>query len=107
MLHNGDGVVLLMFFKNVGRTESNEMEVLAILEALRILVLASCSELLVAESDSINSISSVSSFDNSPWKFQFYFNEIKYLSSLLGVKFQHVGRMGNSFADSFAKRRSG
>lgn len=34
MLHNSDEVILVMFSKHVGLMESNEVEVLAILEAL-------------------------------------------------------------------------
>lgn len=36
MLRNSDGVVLMMFFKYVGILEPNEVEVLAILESLRV-----------------------------------------------------------------------
>lgn len=104
VLHNGDGMVLVMFSKHVGRMESNEAEVLAILEALQMFVSASFQERFIAESNSLNAISWVSSRAKTPWRFHLYFNNIKYLSSLIRVSLQHVGRMGNRFADSLAKQ---
>lgn len=59
---------------------------------------------LVVESDSLNAIYWVSSCAKVPWRFQFYFNEIKSLSSSLQVKFQHMGRMTNSFWRLFDKQ---
>ena len=46
---------------------------------------------LVAESDSLNAISWVSSSAMSPWFFQLYFKKIKDFSSLTIVEFKHVG----------------
>ena len=40
----------------------------------------------------------------APLRFQFYINEIKSLSSLIQVEFQHVGRLANAFAESLAKQ---
>ena len=56
------------------------------------------------ESDSLNAISWVSSSAVIPWRFQFYLNEIRALASSIQVKFQHVGRLANGFADLLAKQ---
>lgn len=56
------------------------------------------------ESYSSNAISWLSSKVLPPWRLQFYFNEIKTLSSLVIVEFHHVGQSANSFADSLAKQ---
>lgn len=45
----------------------------------------------------------VSSFASVPWKFQLYINVIKFLLSSLCIKFQHMGRLDNSFAGCLAK----
>lgn len=87
-----------MFSKNVG---SNEAEVVAILEAPRIFTSFPFPKLLV-DSGSMNAISWVSS-TALPRQFQFYFNEIKMLSSSIFVEFCHVGQLANSIADSLAK----
>lgn len=104
VLHNSDGVVLVVLSYDVGCMESNVDEVVTILEALHSFVSACFLALLVVERDSLNAISWVSSFATFPWRYQFNFNEIKYLSSLLRVKFQHMARLGNGFADSLAKQ---
>ncbi|XXG44210.1 hypothetical protein AAC387_Pa01g4073 [Persea americana] len=88
------GNVLLMFSKKVGIKESNETEVLAILEALR-LFFSSFREKLLAESDSSN---------EGPWRFHFLSAEIKSLSSQGYVEFRHVRRLANAMADSIAKQ---
>ena len=59
---------------------------------------------LEVECDSLNTIPWVSSSTAIPWRFQFYFNEIRVLASLIQVNFQHVGRSANGFADSLAKQ---
>lgn len=100
VLRNSDGVVFLMFSKHVGHMA----EVVAILEALRIFAFATFNERFVVESDSLNAVSWASSLAKFPWRFQFYFNEIKYLSPLFCVTFQHIGRMANSFADLIVKQ---
>ena len=56
------------------------------------------------ESDSLNAISWVSSSTTFPCYLQFYVNEIRALSSMIQVVFQHVGRSANGFADSLAKQ---
>lgn len=94
VLHNGDGMVLVMFSTHIGRMESNEAEVLAILEALQIFVSTSFQERFIAESDSLNAISWVSSRAKTPWRFHLYFNDIKYLSSLIRVKSPTCGEDG-------------
>lgn len=43
----------------------------------------------------------VSSFAKVPWRFQFYFNEIKSILSLIRVKFQQI------FCGCFGKTRVG
>lgn len=82
----GDGEVLAMFSKHEGCMESNEMEVVAILEVLRIFALSFNSELEV-ESDSMNVISWVPSSCMPLCRFQSYFNEIKELFSKISLKF--------------------
>lgn len=39
-----------------------------------------------------------------PWKFQFYFNEIRELSSSINVNFCHEVRSANFMADALAKQ---
>lgn len=65
VLRNSKGDVLAMFFKCVGAKYFNEVEVLAILEVLRIFK-SSFQESLIMESDSSNIIHWVSLFDRSP-----------------------------------------
>ena len=77
MLRNSDGVVLMMLIKYVGILESNEVEVLAILESLRVF-LSNYHVKLVMESNSVDVISGSSS--KIP-------NEIKSLCSLIGDGF--------------------
>ena len=72
MLCNDKDEVLLMFPKSVGIRESNEAEVLAILEALRIFS-ASFHAPLVVESDSTNALGWLLKPDSRPLKFQFHF----------------------------------
>lgn len=102
VLHNRDGV-LAMSSKSMGCMESNEAEVVAILEALR-RFFPSFHSKPVVESYSSNAISWVSFKVSPPWRLQFYFNEIKTLSTLVIVEFHHVGRSANSFAYSLAKQ---
>lgn len=82
--------------------ESNEA-VAAILEVLCIFA-SSFDSKIVVESNLKNAISWVASYTLLPWGFQFYFNEIKELSSKLSVEFQHVGRSANGFANALAKQ---
>ena len=89
--------MLIMFSKHVGTMESNEAEVLAILEAVRIFASSSFNSRLEMENDSLNAISWVSSSAVITWRFQFYLNEIRALTSLIRVKFQHVGEVGKWF----------
>ena len=60
-----------MFSKSVGVRDSNEVEVLAILEALRIFSRSFMGSLIV-ESDSSNAFSWVTSSAVNPWKIQFF-----------------------------------
>lgn len=104
VLRDSGGLVLVMFSKHVGTMESNEAEVLAILEAVRIFASSSFNSRLEVKSDSLNVISWVSSSAVIPWRFQFYLNEIRVLTFSIQVKFQHVRRSANGFADSLAKQ---
>ena len=104
VLHDSGGLVLVMFSKHVGTMESNEAEVLAILEVVRIFASSSFNSRLEVESDSLNAISWVSSSAVIPWRFQFYLNEIRALASSIQVKFRHVGRSANGFANLLAKQ---
>lgn len=55
------------------------------------------------ESDSVNAISWVPNPTKGPWKFYFYFNEIKYLSVELDVEFRIILRLENENVDVLAK----
>lgn len=66
--HKGD--LLLMFSKNVGIKKSNDTEVLAVLEILRLFYSSFC-DILLVESDSI-AISWISSHEG-PWRLRFLF----------------------------------
>lgn len=86
VLRNRNGIVLALSSKHVGCMESNEAEVVAILEALQIFI--SSHSKLVVESDSLH-----------PWRFQFL-KQIKVLSSMIEVNLHHVGHLANGFADT-------
>ena len=68
MLRNDKGEVLLMFSKHVGVRDSNKVELLAILEALRCFSRFFHGSFIV-ESDSSNVISWVSKRKVTLWKF--------------------------------------
>lgn len=51
----------------------------------------------------MNVVSWVSSSAISPWRIKFYSNKIGSLSSMIQVKFKHIGRSANASADSFDK----
>lgn len=59
---------------------------------------------LVVESNSLNMISWISPSTATPWRLQFYFSEIKYLSSLIQVEFKHVERLANSYATPYLNK---
>lgn len=80
------GEVTLMFSKNAGSKESNEAEIMAVLEALCIFSAFFPTKLIV-ESDSENAVRWVSHHGTNPWRFQFLSNEIKELSSPMEVVF--------------------
>ena len=42
--------------------------------------------------------------ERGPWRFQYYLNEIKALSSSIKVSFSHICRSANGMADSLAKQ---
>ena len=81
----------------MGIKNPNEVEDLAILEALHIY---STSYLygLIVESDSANAISWVKYF-RGPWKMQFLLNKSHHLVSLSQVSFQYIDRSVNGMAD--------
>ena len=93
--------MLFMFSKNVGIKESNEAEVLAILEAL--MISSTFKKSLIVKSDSSNAIRWVSKVERGPWRFQYYLNDIMALSSSIKVLFSHICRSANSMVDSLAK----
>eukprot|EP00268_Persea_americana_P044027 TRINITY_DN44462_c0_g1_i1.p1 TRINITY_DN44462_c0_g1~~TRINITY_DN44462_c0_g1_i1.p1 ORF type:complete len:100 (+),score=16.34 TRINITY_DN44462_c0_g1_i1:64-363(+) len=92
-----------MFFKYVGVRDSNEAEVLVILEALWCFSRMFRGSLIV-ESDSSNTIAWVSNRKANPWKFKFLFNEIQALSSSINVVFCHELISANHMADALAKQ---
>ena len=75
VLRNNKGEVIFLFTRNVGMKESNEAEVLAILQALQIFS-SSFQGRLIVESDSSNAISWVTSQSVRSWQFHFLFMEI-------------------------------
>lgn len=81
----------------------NETEAVAILETRRLFA-SSFQSKLVVESDSLNAISWVTSSALTPWRFTFYLEGIKMLSSLMEVVFRHVGWLANGFANSLVKQ---
>lgn len=83
-LRNDREEILCMFSKGVRVKDSNEVEVLAILEAWRI-YLRSFQSGLIVESDSFNAILRVINKRLKPWRLQFYLNKIKELASSFGV----------------------
>lgn len=95
--------MLALFSKSMGYMESNEAQILAILEALQLFIHHFRNNLTV-ERDSLNVISLVCTCALPPRRFQFYFNEIKELSSSISVELCRVGRSANGFADSMAKQ---
>ncbi|XXG72211.1 hypothetical protein AAC387_Pa07g1359 [Persea americana] len=103
VLRNFKGKVLIMFSKHIRICDSNEVEVLAILEAFHLFP-RDCFEPLIVESNSSNAIAWVSNRKTFPWKFQFHFNEIKELSSSLNVEFHREVRSANSMVDFLAKK---
>lgn len=83
----------------MGVKESNEAEVLAIFEALR-LFSRSFQAKLIVESDSSNTVKWASHVDSRPWRFFFFFS-VRSRSSLpiLMWFFCYVPRSVNSMAD--------
>lgn len=65
--------------KHVGVKNSNEVEVMAILEALTN-VSPYFQEKLIPESDTTDAVSWVPSSVNGPWQFRFLLNKITFLS---------------------------
>ena len=74
----------------MGYMDSNDGEVVAILEAIQIYNSSSLQSKLVLESDSLNAMSWLTSVDKTPQRFQFCFKEIRALSLSIQVEFQHA-----------------
>lgn len=83
--------------------DSNEAKVLAIPESLRCFSRYYRGNLIV-ESDSSNAVIWVSNRKAYSWKFQFFFNKIRVLSTTINVSFQHKSRSANMMADALAKQ---
>lgn len=90
ILCNSNVVVFIMLWKHMGYMDSNEGEVVAILEAIQIYNSSSLQSKLVLESDSLNAMSWLTSVDKTPQRFQFCFKEIRALSLSIQVEFQHA-----------------
>ena len=97
VLRNHKGEVMYKFSKHVGIKNSNEAEVSAILEALRIYQ-SSCQQSIHVKSDSDNAIAWMKSI-RGPWKMHFLLNKIRSLVSVMQILFQHVCRPANGKAD--------
>ena len=91
-----------MFSEFMGVCDSNEAEVLAILEGPH-LFSSRYGVMLIMVSDSSNAIAWVSKQKINPWKFHFHLNEIRELSVGINVSFHHEVRSANSMADVLAK----
>lgn len=91
-----------MFSEHVGPKNSNEAEVIDILEALQIFS-HSFQDRLIVLSDSFIANSWVTTSDNGPLKFWFYFDEVNSLSSFIQVVLWHAGRLANDMADLVAE----
>lgn len=96
VLQNSRGDELVVSSKFLDVKDSNGVEVLAILGALKIFS-GSFKGQLVVESDSLNAIIGVSSPVLKPWKFQVSFTKIKFLFSQLQVEFHHVVLSANTW----------
>lgn len=103
MLRNDKGDILISFCKPTRIRDCNEMEVIAILEALTIHFGCFHGSLMV-ENDSSNDIAWALREDNIPWKFHYLLNKIRSLSSSIKAEFKHINRLVNILADSLAKQ---
>lgn len=101
VLRNHEGIIFLSFSSSIEVKDSNEAEVLAILEALR-LFRVSFRQPLIVDSDFLDAFFWVKNSATGPWKFHF-FPEIKFLSSDL-VEFRHFLQLVNGEVDMLAKR---
>lgn len=63
----------------------------------------SCFCELVVESDSSNASAQATSSSTDPWKFHFFFNEIKNLSSSMRVEFKNILRLADGLVDLLTK----
>lgn len=88
-----------MFSERVGPKNSNEAEVIDILEALQIFSHSFQDRLIVLSDSSIAN----SWVTNGPLKFWFYFDEVNSLSSFIQVVLWHAGRLANDMADLVAE----
>lgn len=72
VLHSSQGQFLFIFSMFIGVRDTNDVEILAILEAIRIYV-SSFQESLIVESDYSNAISWNLGVVEGPWKVQYYY----------------------------------
>ena len=95
-----------MFSKGIGIGDSNLAELVAILEALRMLSSAQWlfGSGVVIESDSMVAVSWANGTDIVVWRYLSIYNEIRnLLCQLRSVSVRHISRSSNSVADSLAK----
>ncbi|XXG62313.1 hypothetical protein AAC387_Pa05g0690 [Persea americana] len=91
------------FSKHVGVRDSNEADLLTILEGL-ILFSRGYGVPLVLKSGSSNTIDWVSKQKASPWKLQLHFNEIWELAASIKVSFYHKSKSADSMVDVLARQ---
>lgn len=97
VLRDSNGLVLMLFSKHVGVMDSNESEVLPILEALHVFYAH------IVESDSMIVVAWVLFSVAYPCRFHFHFNDIKFLASRIQVWCNHVGLSANALVDPMGK----
>ena len=62
-------------------------------------------EMLIVERDSSNTVAWVSHHKTSPWRFQYYFNEIREVFSIINVTFHQEVWLANSTENAIVKLR--
>ena len=105
-LRDHSGVVHMLFSKNVGEIDFNLAELLAVVEALSIVVNANFFPIpnIIVESDSKAMISWINKESDRPWKYNNILNKLSnFLLRLGNVVFVHAFREVNTFADFLAK----
>ncbi|XVF65828.1 hypothetical protein PTKIN_Ptkin09bG0282100 [Pterospermum kingtungense] len=95
-----------MFSKNIGIADSNQAELMAIVDALSYVVEAKFDPPpdIIVESNSKVVISWLNHALDQPWKYNNLLNSLQNLYLNLGnISFVHVYREANHFVDSLAK----